>query len=436
MSEAPTEVLMKQFGSKAHKFIMREPKDDKRYTILVGSVRSSKTFTLDAKTIVQLNRYPLPPNAKRLMTGTTKQTLYRNVLLDLFALVGKNAYSYNSGTGELWLFGKQWFCLGAKDESSYKQILGSTVGLVVGDEIVEYPKSFLAQLFLRMSPEEARFYGSTNPSNPYCYLKSEVIDNPDFAPDLEVIQFSLDDNPNLAPKAKAAIIASQTGVFKLRYISGLWVVAAGSIYKDAWDDALNTCAMKARVEVINGQDCKIREQPIGLLGTGGHVDRYYAIDPGVDHPQVTLELYDDGHTVWVTREDVWDSRLTMRQRTDGQYADALETFMGSRNHQVILPPEAASYKAELASRGFWVTDADNSVAEGIHTVSTMLQTRRLIINRDGCPRLCKSIPSYAWDDKAARAGDEAPKKVNDDEVDALRYGLHGKIPVWRVAGGQ
>jgi PBSX family phage terminase large subunit len=415
-----TELIIKPFGRKAHNFVMRTPQEDKRYTVLVGSVRSSKTFALDAKTIVHLSRYPLPPNAKRLMLGTTKQTLYRNVLIDLFSIVGKANYSYNQSTGELFLFGKQWFCLGAKDEASYRQILGMTVGLSVGDEVVEYPKSFLAQLFMRMSPAGARFYGSTNPSNPYCYLKSEVIDNKEFAPDLEVINFRLDDNPNIDARTKAAIVASQTGTYRLRYILGEWVLQEGAVYKDAWDPEENTCTNKT--------------MPIGLKGTGGYVDRWYAVDPGVDHPQATYEFYDDGTTVYVTGEDVWDSKITGRYRTDGQYADALEKFMDGRKWQVLVPPEAASYRAELESRGFWVTAADHAVSEGIHTVSTLLQTRRLIVNRDECPRLARRIPEYSWDDKAARAGNEEPKKINDDEVDALRYGVHGKIPVWRVAG--
>jgi PBSX family phage terminase large subunit len=354
------------------------------------------------------------------MLGTTKQTLYRNVLLDLFSIVGKSNYSYNQTSGELWLFGKQWFCMGAKDDASYRQILGMTVGLSVADEVVEYPKSFLAQLFLRMSPLGARFYGSTNPDNPYCYLKAEVIDNKEFAPDLEVINFSLDDNPNLDLRSKASIIASQTGVYRLRYILGQWVLAEGSIYKDAWDSELNTCTNKT--------------MPVGLKGTGGFVDHWFAVDPGVDHPQATYEFYDDGKVVWVTREDVWDSKITMQQRTDSQYGDALIKFMGGTNCQVILPPESASYHAELSSRGLWVTDADNAVSDGIHTVSTLLHSRRLIVNKDECPRLVRKIPEYAWSSKAAKLGKEEPLKIADDEVDALRYGVHGKIPVWRVAG--
>lgn len=409
---------MKPFGQKAYDFIVTPPEQDARYTFLIGAVRSSKTFSLDAKTILQLSQYEV--EGKRIMTGATKQTLYRNVLLDLFNIVGKQYYSYNMSTGELWLLGKQWFCLGAKDEASYKQILGSTIGVYVGDEVVEYPKSFLAQVFMRMSPEGARFYGSTNPGNPYSYLKTDVLDNPAFAPRMKVINFTLHDNPNISEEAKAAIIASQVGVFKLRYIDGLWVVAEGSIYRDAWDDKANTFTNRNRPET--------------LLGPGGHVDRWYAIDAGVDHPQVHGEFYDDGDVIWLNRVQRWDSRKEMKQKTDGQYADDLEQFMGGREHQVIVPPEAASLKAELAQRGFWVTDADNSVIEGIHTVSTLLSRRKLRVNVDECKGIEKRIPNYAWDDKAAKRGEEKPLKVEDDDVDMLRYGVQGKIPAWRLTG--
>ncbi len=409
-------IVMRRFGRKAHDFIMRSPIQDARYTILEGSVRSSKTFTVDAKTLVQYSRYEVP--GKRFIAGVSKDTVHRNMLIDLFAIAGRSNYSYNMASGELWLFGKQYFVIGARDEASYKKILGSTIGLLIGDEIVEFPKSFLAQVFMRMSPDNARFVGTTNPGNPYCYLKAEVIDNPAFTDDLETIHFTLADNPNISDAAKAAITASQTGVFKLRYIDGLWVVAEGAIYRDSWSDALNT----------------YMDEPVGLRAQGGHIDRWYSIDPGVDHTQCHLEFYDDGDTVWVTREQRWDSRKELRMKTDGQYADDLEQFMGGREHQVIIPPEAASLRAELVLRGFWVTDADNSVSEGIHTVSTMLSRRKLRISKVGCPELVRRVPTYAWDGKAALRGVEQPLKVEDDDCDALRYGLHGKIPNWRVCG--
>lgn len=426
--------IFKPFGRKSHAYIMRPPEQDRRYTILSGSVRSGKTMTLTAKTILQFNRYNVA--GQRLMTGATRQTLYRNVLLDLFNVVGKENYSYNNSSGELFLFGKRWQTLGARDESSYKNILGMTVGLCVGDEIIEYPKSFLAQLWLRMSPDGARFAGSTNPGNPYSYLKAEVIDNPEFRDDVEVLNFNLlTDNPHISERSKRAIVASQTGVFRERYIKGLWVVAEGSIWRDAWCEAENTYADAARPNPTGEFVYKAR--PLGLENAGGHVDHWFSIDVGVDHPQVYGEFFDDGKTVWVDRTWRWDSRKEMRQLTDAQYADALEKFMTPRFRgcEIILSPEAASFRAELQQRGLYVRSADNSVIEGIHTVSSLLATRRLMVNVDHCNGLEKAIMNYAWDDKAAKLGDEQPLKVNDDDVDMLRYGVHGKIPQWRVSAG-
>lgn len=426
------EVMMKKFGKKSWDFIMRDPKYDMKHTLLVGSVRSSKTFTAHlAKNIVKLTQYELPLNAKRIMSGATKQTFYRNVLIDLENIVGKENMHYNSSNGQLMLYDKLWFVIGAKDEASYKQVLGSTVGLWLGDEVVEYPESFLSQMWMRMSAAGARSYLTTNPGNPYQYLKTDVIDDPEFRKRMEVIHFLLDDNPNIAPQDKADIIASQKGVFKLRYIDGLWVVAEGSIYRDSWDPLVSLFDGEHN---DNGTITQLPPEPIGLRNAGGHEDHWFSVDAGVDHVQSHLEYYDDGDTVWVTREQRWDSRKELRQKTDGQYVDDLVAF-GAEKHQVIVPPEAASLKAELINRGLWVTDADNSVSEGIHTVSTLLARRKLRISKRGCPELAKRVPNYSWDAKAAKLGKEQPLKVEDDDCDSLRYGVHGKIPQWRVTGG-
>ena len=418
--------VMRPFGRKSHSFIMRHPSQDRKYTILVGSVRSSKTFTVDAKTIVQYSQYEVP--GKRFIAGLSKDSVHRNMLLDLFSVVGRSNYSYNMASGELWLFDKQYFVVGAKDEASYKKILGSTIGLFIGDEVVEFPKSFLAQVWMRMSPDGARFVGTTNPGNPYCYLKSEVIDK--FSADkLEVISYNLNDNPNISAESKQDIIASQSGVFKLRYIDALWVVAEGSIYRDCWSERENQ--FDGELSLPGGKVMALPPEPRGLRNEGGHVDHWFSVDAGVDHRQVHLEFYDDGDVVWVTREQVWDSKVERRQKTDGQYADDLEEF-GALGCEVRVPPEAASLRAELLLRGFWVVDADNEVSEGIHTVSTLLSRRKLRISRRGCPELSKKLPTYAWDDKASQRGVEQPLKKEDDEADALRYGVHGKIPQWRV----
>jgi hypothetical protein len=402
-----------------------------KHTLLVGSVRSSKTYTAHiAKNIVQLSQYELPMNAKRIMSGSTKQTFYRNVLIDLQSIVGRENFHYNSANGELLLYDKLWFVIGAKDEASYKQVLGATVGLWLGDEVVEYPDSFLKQMWLRMSVPGARSYLTTNPGNPYQYLKTDCIDDPKFRERLEVIHFTLADNPNIDEKDKQDIIASQKGVFKLRYIDGLWVVAEGSIYRDSWNELENL--FDGTIE-RDGVGYVLPIEPVGLRAAGGHVDHWFSVDAGVDHRQVHLEFFDDGDVIWVTREQVWDSRKEMRQKTDKAYVDDLIEF-GAEGFEVRIPPEAASLKAEATERGLWVVDADNEVTPGIHTVSTILARRKLRISKRGCPELAKSLPNYAWDDKASKLGKEQPKKIKDDEADACRYGVHGKVPQWRLTG--
>lgn len=414
--------IFKRFGTKATNFIRRHPSLDRKYTLLEGSVRSSKTFAVDAKLIVWLCSYQV--DGKRIIVGTTKAKVYKNILLDVFSVVGKDHYSYNHTTGELWLYGAQWFVIGANDEASYKQILGMTVGIAVCDEWVEFPRSFTMQLFLRLSPTGARLYATTNPGTPQHYLYTEVIHGKEFQPDLEVIHFTLNDNPNIAPDTKRQIIASQTGVYYQRYILGLWVVAEGAIYKDAWHDRL----------LYNEAT-----RPVGLYGAGGFVDHVIAVDYGTTNPCVFHELIDDGTGAWLDREYYWDSVKEMRQKTDAEYADDLQAFMGrtrisSRpNPRIVIDPSAASFKVELIKRGLWVVDADNDVENGIRRMASLMAQGLFRVHEE-CTEFRREVAIYEWDrDAALDKGVEKPIKTNDHTMDADRYGLADLFPEWRLA---
>jgi len=176
------------------------------------------------------------------------------------------------------------------------------------------------------------------------------------------------------------------------------------------------------------------EPPVTLKNAGGFVDRWISNDYGTAHPHVYLEFWDDGNTVWLDREWVWDSLELMRQLTDGQYADELVKFMGENNGcQVIIPPEALSFHQECRNRGIWTTNANNEVNEGLQTVSGMMAAKKLRINRK-CRRVIRGIQTHVWDPNKAKRGLEEPLKLNDDEADALRYGLHSKIQKWRYSG--
>lgn len=379
---------------------------------LVGSVRSGKTWVNHGKII---NGCKYDVGGWRLITGQSKQSIYNNVLNDLFSLIGPRHYNYNSQTGIARIFGVPWLVMGANDLGSEKILRGLTVGIAVCDELVLMPEMFFDMLVTRMSPPGARLYFTTNPDNPRHWLKKKI-DDKNFRKMLWLLNVTMDDNPNLTEEYKDLIKATMKGLFYQRFILGRWVAAEGAIYRDCWDDVMI-----------------YDELPLGLRST--HADRYVSTDCGVVHAQVYGEFFDDGKNLWLDKEYFWDSNKQQKQKTDAEYADDLGKFMGQNNWcQVIVPPEAASFRAECVNRGMWVTDADNKVkgAEGgIKSVATAMAKRILRINRR-CVNVLDGIPLYIWDPKASERGEEEPLKQDDDAMDMLRYGIHGKIAPWRL----
>jgi hypothetical protein len=161
-------------GPRAEVFALRPPEEDWPINILTGAVRAGKTWALFPKTFYCC-RYNVA--GRKVFTGVSKQTIYNNVLTDLFDIIGTRNYSYNRSTGQLRLFGSEWLVIGAKDEGSERYIRGLTVGVALCDEISLMPQSFFQMLLSRMSPEGARLYATTNPDSPHHWLKSEYLDN-------------------------------------------------------------------------------------------------------------------------------------------------------------------------------------------------------------------------------------------------------------------
>jgi hypothetical protein len=116
-------VVKFNFGLRAERFAMRPPRDDWPINILEGAVRSGKTFCLHPKTLYCCD-YNV--GGRKIITGVSKQSIYNNVLLDLFEVVGARNYSYNRMSGRLKLFNSEWLIIGAKDERSERYIRGMT----------------------------------------------------------------------------------------------------------------------------------------------------------------------------------------------------------------------------------------------------------------------------------------------------------------------
>lgn len=420
------------FSPKAKRFILRHPRKDKWITILNGSVRSGKTWAVNTKLLMHLIKYRVA--GMRVIIGKSKSTVYDNMLRDIIDFAGAENVNYSVQSGDLMLFGQQWKVIGIKDKGSEEYLRGKTIGIAVVDEATLMPEAAWNQLLARMTPQGARLYATTNPDTPYHYLKKKFINEPKLLQDITCEDYFLDDNLSLSEETKDRLKRSFTGVFYERFILGKWVIAEGAIYKDSWSEA----------NLFD--DGSI---PLGLLGPGGHVDRFIAVDYGTTNQCVFLDIVDDGQTLWVVREYVWDSAMQYRQKTDAQYADDLQDFMRPAHQQsesvhgtivqganvfgeVIIDPSAASFKAELLQRGIFHTDANNEVLDGIRVTASLMAQKKLKVHRN-CTNLITQVQTYAWNEKAAARGEEEPLKVNDHGPDACRYGVATKIPAWRLA---
>lgn len=408
------------YGPRMKRFALRPPEFDRRINLLIGSVRSGKTWGLHWKTLY-LCDYPVA--GRKLITGVSKQSIYTNVLTDLFDLIGPNNYRYNRQSGDLKLFNSEWMVMGARDEGSEKYLRGSTVGAAVCDEVVLMPQAFWQMLLSRMSPPGARLYGSSNADSSFHWLKTDYLDNDELRQNetLWWDTFTMDDNPNLDPEYVETQKKLYTGIFYKRFIEAVWCVASGAIYGEVWSDAT----------VFDDTS-----RPVGLYGAGGHSDHIIGIDYGTTNPCVFLDAIDDSNVLWIDREYYWDSAHQYRSKTDSEYADDLQKFIAesrvATRPRVIVDPSAASFKLELEKRGIFVSDADNTVLDGIRRTASALKLGKIRVHRE-CVNTQREMQSYAWNDKKARVGEEEPIKANDHACDALRYIVNDVFSLyWRL----
>ena len=280
------------------------------------------------------------------------------------------------------------------------------------------PESFVNQATGRCSVEGATWWFNCNPAGPMHWFKVNWIDKRK-KKRLLYLHFTMDDNLSLSEKVKEKYRAMYAGVFYLRYIKGMWAVAEGLIYTMFTNANLYTNV----------------ERPPGLKSTAA---KAITVDYGTTNPCVFLEVWDDGETLWFDREYRWDSRSEEAsrsenpQRTDAEYADDMEEFMGTAPEDqclIVVDPSAASFIVELRGRGMYVKPANNEVEDGIRVVGSLLVKRNIRINKENCKGLIGEMRSYVWDDKASERGEEKPVKQKDHGPDALRYYCYTVLPL-------
>lgn len=435
----------KIFSPKALNFLANSTA---RLNILYGSVRSSKTVNC---TVRWLQYIKSGPKGDLAMLGKTMATLQRNVLNDLFDIVGPKNYKWvNKASGELIIMGRRIYCFGANNEDAESKIRGATFAGSLCDEVNLYPQSVFNQLMARMSVPGAMCFCNCNPDSPFHWFYTDYIIN-DVITNKKIWKFTLEDNLSLDPEYIMSLKQMYTGVWYSRMIEGNWAAAEGLVY-DQFDPKIHT------IDCLPAIVRRLRE------GLHPAAIRWLV---GCDYGTASVMSWGlyavIGPDIYKVREYYWDAVKRGKQQTDGEFARDFEKFAvipaelnpflgaptppvppaypsivargGAKNtlsttwgkgqdiEAVYVDPSAASWKQELLRRRYKVFDADNDVVNGIRKVSSMLTTGHFFIDKS-CVNTIKEYATYAWDPKAQKLGQDKVLKVHDHTCDTDRYVIY------------
>lgn len=372
------------------------PYKDMDMVIAEGAIRSGKTVSMiDSFVTWSLQRFK---NQNFIIAGKTMGALKRNVLEPMFGILNFKgiSYQYNRSENFIIIGTNTYYCFGANHEASQDVLQGLTAAGAYADEVALMPKSFVDQMIGRCSVEGRRYFMNCNPAGPYHWFKAEYIDKAKKV-GAYVLHFTMDDNLTLSEKVKEGFKRMFSGVFYMRYILGLWVMAEGVIY-DMFDRARHIVPTVER----------------------RYIEHYVAVDYGTKNP-TTFGLWGRVGQTWYKVKEYHHDGRNSKQKTAVEYSKDLRAFVGDLDCDIIVDPSATAFIAQLEEDGFYCIKAVNDVLNGITNVGTALKQMYVLYN-DVCTETFREFESYVWDEKASKQrGEDKPVKLNDHHMDGDRY---------------
>lgn len=326
-----------------------------------------------------------------IITGKNQGTIERNVLTDMKKMFGVNTRTdkYNSFK----LLGNTIRCFGTDTKEAYENLAGFTAFGWLGNEVTYSEPEALKEAFGRCSGDGARIFWDCNPEAPDHIVKQNYIDKADqktIASFHWVMEDNSEENNGFLSRQYIDNLKTTTpaGVWYDRKILGLWTSAEGMIYKD-W----NPSTM--------------------ILDQLPEMKRYFAgVDWGFEHIGVIVVIGQDHDGNYYLVEEI------------AQQHRNIDWWLEQKKRIIIkyglMPFYCDSARPEYVS-AFRGIEANKAVIEGIEYVAGLIKKNRFYIARTQCPQFEKEIYLYQWDSKVNK---EAPKKENDDALDAIRYALY------------
>lgn len=385
-----------------------------------GAIRSGKTHAA----LARFAEFCLTaPSGDLAVFGKTERTVKRNVVNELKRLL-PGAVRYVQGAGELYVFGRLCWVIGANNIAAEEKVRGMTLAGAYCNEVTLYPQEVFDQTIARtLTIPDARIFADCNPDSPYHWMNTDYLEAGHSRDYLKRWRFRLPDNPILTDDAidKAKALWGKGSLFYRRNIDGEWVLAEGSVYDmfspqehlvSDWRDVWGQPKAPPFEKVVVGADYGTATVT-ALVALGLYRGVWYAFD-----------------------EHRYDAQGTGKQKTDAEHSLDVQRFMfriGARASSIEMDPSAASFKLQLKNDGVRpIRDANNDVLDGIRVTGTALTAGTLKIHAN-CEQLIREFPSYVWDEKAQERGEDKPMKAHDHSLDALRYAIMRAIGVRQLA---
>ena len=400
------------FGKKHLKFITTPFEKHKKITILKGAIRSGKTTAMLSKWLAFLS---YQPEHLKIIAGVSKDTIYDNVLADMFDFFEHFGidYDYNTSTGMLKVDigdGKYSLCkvVGAEKAGSERKIRGKTLAGAYIDELTLINYRFFKELLGRCSVKGSKIFCTTNPDDPSHWYNVEFGED---NPDVEIIRFTIDDNKTLPDDYKEFIKRQYKGVLYARFIEGLDVVAEGLVY-DSFREGKHTCTHQEILDLIEqnafhtymvGIDFGWNDPCfVGVFGITAD-DTYYLID----------ELY-ESH---IETDGICDWLLAKQK----EYNKFFRFGVGDNSR-----PECI-YRIQQKT-GIVIYDDKPKLEDSITLMRSVINFDRLIVNKDKCKNFLAEIQVYRYPDEDERlkadVKPDIPIDKNNHAMDGSRYAIN------------
>lgn len=405
-----------QFSDKQLEYIKLA---NSRWNVKVGAVRSGKSF-VDVNHIIPYRLRALRDEpGLNVILGVSRETVERNVLQPMREQFGTTVVGMINSRNIARVCGVPVYCLGAEKITQVSKIQGSSIKYCYGDETAKWSREVFEMLKSRLDKPYSCFDGACNPESPGHWFK-DFLDHEEF--DIYLQKYTIFDNPFLDAKFVTELCKEYEGtVYYGRYIKGEWTLAEGLIYP-MYEEAI-----KAPPEGVGEEYC-------------------VSMDYGTQNAFAAL-LWAKYKNVWYAVANYYYSgRDEGSQKTDEEYANDLARWLTAYFNQfedsqgepmkppfpidVIIDPSAASFietlrrrrVTEIDRRMYGVIQADNAVADGIRETATAMK-RGLIKVSPALKDWKKEVQGYVWMDNSV---DDTPVKVNDHDMDAMRYFIKTK----------